>query len=338
MHSPLFPIDLAREPALCDAPLRYSLERCDGDWEQWRAACRDKLSELLGMAAITKPESLAVQWGEKEAVDYGSRQRFSFTSEPGVDVPGYILWPATPPERVIICLQGHSSGMHISLGIAKEEGDEATIAGGRDFAVQAVKRGYAAVVIEQRCFGERQAVRGVGSRGERCHRASMNSLLMGRTMIGERVWDISRTLDLIEATPALAGLPVYCMGNSGGGTATYYAAALEPRLAGAMPSCAVCEFRMSITPIDHCVCNYVPGLLNWFEMGDLGVLIAPRPLLVVAGRTDPIFPLEGVRKAFSTIEQAYARAGAPASCRLLVGEGGHQFFPDEAWPAFESLL
>lgn len=338
MNQPIFPTDLAQEPALHDAPLRYSFENFDGNREEWQVACREKLGELLGIGAISKPENSCVQWGEKEPAEYGSLQRFSFQSEPGVYVPGYVLWPVEAPKRVIICLQGHSTGMHISLGIAKEEGDEGSIAGGRNFGVQAAKRGFAAVVIEQRCFGERQAANGVSSRADRCHRSSMNALLLGRTMIGERVWDVSRTIDLIQETAGLAGLPVYCMGNSGGGTATYYAAAMEPRLAGAMPSCSVCEYRASITPMRHCVCNFIPGLLNWFEMGDLAVLIAPRPMLVVTGRTDPIFPLDGVKKAFATIEKAYAEAGASESCRLLVGEGGHQFFPDEAWPAFESLL
>ncbi|MDR1637737.1 MAG: hypothetical protein LBR93_10435, partial [Treponema sp.] len=33
-------------------------------------------------------------------------------------------------------------------------------------------------------------------------------------------------------------------------------------------------------------------------MGDLAGLVAPRPLVVVSGREDPIFPQHGVQKAF----------------------------------------
>ncbi|MDF2440591.1 MAG: hypothetical protein JWN98_1575 [Abditibacteriota bacterium] len=31
-----------------------------------------------------------------------------------------------------------------------------------------------------------------------CHHASMAALLLGRTMIGERMWDVSRAIDALE--------------------------------------------------------------------------------------------------------------------------------------------
>ena len=60
------------------------------------------------------------------------------------------------------------------------------------------------------------------------------------------------------------------MGNSGGGTATYYAACLDERISLAMPSCAVCSWDQSIAVKRHCACNYVPYIANYFDMGDMG--------------------------------------------------------------------
>ena len=95
-----------------------------------------------------------------------------------------------PP--VIICLQGHSTGMHISLGRPKFEGDEELISGGdRDFCVRAVKEGYAAIALEQRSFGECGDKNG-------CFTHSLTSVLIGRTTIGERVWDVSRLIDVLQ--------------------------------------------------------------------------------------------------------------------------------------------
>jgi len=34
-------------------------------------------------------------------------------------------------------------------------------------------------------------------------------------------------------------------------------------------------------------------------MGDLALLIAPRPLIVVAGKKDTIFPIKGVRETYA---------------------------------------
>lgn len=104
-----------------------------------------------------------------------------------------------------------------------------------------------------------------------------------------------------------------------------------------MPSCYVCTFRASLGSIEHCECNYVPGIARYFEMADLAALIAPRPLVVVTGRQDPIFPFSGVEETVDTIRQIYAAAGAPERCRLVVGEGGHRFYAPEAWPVFRQL-
>jgi hypothetical protein len=100
-----------------------------------------------------------------------------------------------------------------------------------------------------------------------------------------------------------------CMGNSGGGTITYFAACMDERISIAMPSCYVCSLRRSIAAIDHCECNYIPGFLRYFELADLACLIAPRPWVVVAGREDTIFPLAGVQEAYAGIQRIYQATG-----------------------------
>ena len=93
--------------------------------------------------------------------------------------------------------------MHISLGIAKYEGDaEVNCRRSRLRRPGRLKQGYAALVLEQRCFGERldgkQKPEHVNTT-PRCHLGSMGGLLIGRTMIGERVWDVSRAIDTLIA-------------------------------------------------------------------------------------------------------------------------------------------
>ena len=110
--------------------------------------------------------------------------------------------------------------MHISLGRPKYPGDEDSIKGGdRDFCVRAVKEGFAAIAVEQRNFGEC----GAEETGRpRCYESTLTALLMGRTTIGERVWDVSRLIDLLESdfSDKVDLENICCMGNSGGGTAT----------------------------------------------------------------------------------------------------------------------
>ena len=128
------------------------------------------------------------------------------------------------------------------------------------------------------------------------------------------------------------------MGNSGGGTATFYAACLDERISLAMPSCAVCTYKDSIAKMFHCTCNFIPNIAKFFDMGDLGGLIAPRPLIVVHGIADTIFPDEGVKEAFETIKELYAAAGVPDRCRLVTGPEGHRFYADLSWPVVHELI
>lgn len=231
--------------------------------------------------------------------------------------------------------------MHISLGIAKYPKDDETIAGGRDFAVRAVKEGFCAIAMEQRYMGVCGAMEdGNPACMGKSVNASMGTLLMGRTPIGERVWDISRLIDVIEAHLGEFIDPerIICMGNSGGGTATFYASCMDERIALSMPSCAFCTYDESIMAMNHCPCNFIPGIRRYFNMGDLACLIAPRPLVLVCGKEDKIFPLEGVKKSFETVKKAYHDAGKSDLCHLVVGDGGHQFYPDQAWPVAKRYL
>ena len=127
------------------------------------------------------------------------------------------------------------------------------------------------------------------------------------------------------------------MGNSGGGTITFFASCMDERIKVSMPSCYVCALEASLLSYPHCTCNYIPGMLKYFDIGDLACLIVPRPLIVVAGRKDDIFPIDGVNKAYNTIAEIYKAAGTPDNCRLVVGDEGHQFYAKQGWGAFDEL-
>jgi dienelactone hydrolase len=310
-----------------------------GEFRPWRKSLKSKLLELLGKKPVKVKPNLRIEY-ENDCGEFLDR-RFVFSSETHCDVPCHLLLPKTQGRHpVMICLQGHSTGMHLSLGRCKYPGDENALEGGRDFALQAVRQGFAALAIEQRCFGERADARPEEARSFHfgCHNAAMGELLLGRTMMSLRVWDVSRAIDAITEFEDVDLDRIACMGNSGGGTVTYYAACIDDRIKAAMPSCSVCTYKDSIGSIDHCVCNFIPGVMNFFDMGDLAGLIAPKSLVVVAGEKDPIFPIAAVKRCFETVAGAYEAEGHPENCRLVVGPEGHQFYPELAWPVFRDLV
>lgn len=308
------------------------------DYDVWKESVRNKFTNLVGDMPDMVPPNIKIEW-ETDKDGY-IEKRITFNSEEFVTVPCHLLVPknAVRPCPVVICLQGHSTGMHISLGRPVYPGDDKTISGGdRDFALQIVKEGYAALVIEQRCFGERESEI-EKEFNLRCHHTSMAALLAGRTMVGERVWDVSRAIDVLENFDEIDINRIACMGNSGGGTATFYAACTDERIKIAMPSCSVCTYADSIGAMHHCHCNYIPAAAKYFDMGELSCLIAPRPLVVVAGREDKIFPIDGVKEVYAVIEKIYEKEGAPDKCKLVIGDGGHRFYADPSWDVFRSLV
>lgn len=308
-----------------------------GDLSEWQAAAKNKLSQLLGMDRFEKVDP-DFKIEDQNKIDGAMEIRFTYQSEAGYRVPCHLWLPdgiEKPP--VMICLQGHSKGMHISLGRPKFEGDEKSINGGdRDFCVRAIQEGFAAIAMEQRNFGEC----GGDATGPHCLESSMTALLMGRTTIGERVWDIARLLDVIEAEFAdrVDTTKICCMGNSGGGTATAYAAALEERIILAMPSCAMCTFKDSIGAMKHCTCNYIPHIAEYFDMNDLMAMAYPKYYIQVSGTEDPIFPLSGAESVFMKGKQAYEALHAGDRCTLVKGNGAHRFYADDAWPVVRKYL
>jgi dienelactone hydrolase len=303
------------------------------DFTAWQTELRAQLAGILALPVRHGGPLDAVVESETDHDGY-RMQRVRFTAEPGEVVPGYLLRPKSTsvPLPVMICLQGHTPGMHISIGQAKNEREKDALAGGRDLALQAVARGWAALVIEQRAFGER------AERNVSCNDAALRAMHRGRPLTGQRVFDVMRAIDFAATQPGLDLKRLGCMGNSTGGTVSFYAACIDPRIALAVVSCAFCTFEDSWLSLPHCACGYLPGIMQTADMPDLAGLIVPRRLLIVAGRKDPLARIEGVEKGVRRAQDIFAAGGATGRVRLVIGEGGHQFYPELAWPVVAEMI
>jgi dienelactone hydrolase len=329
------------QPADLDS-LGFSLER-------WKAAPRE-----LAFAAKSKSEAAAWQKKLKKRVELclggfpatrvalnpatlevtdfpnHTREALVFQSREGCWVFAYLLKPkaAPGPLPVVICLPGHGRGVDDLVGI-DPNGRERTVKVSYqyDYAVQVVEHGMAALAIEMLGFGCRRdpAARKAGQGASSCQPSAGAALLLGETMAAWRTWDVMRACDFIETRKDLDAKRIGCMGISGGGTVTLYAAALDERIRAAFMSCSLCTFRDCILSIPHCIDNYVPGILNWAEMSDVAGLIAPRPFFVESGEKDPIFPLAGSREAFDAVHRVYAVFGSPELCKREEFPAEHEF-------------
>ena len=317
--------------------LAYSDQR---DFWGWRSEVKEKLIQLLGLDVIAENAcSLRMEIIEEEQKDGYKQIRFEFESEQGAVVPCYLLIPDTEKEKypVAIVLQGHNQqGFASSVGNAYCHETLDYDRGRGMFAVQAVRNGYIALAIEQRGMGERSAQNSLRRRVSLeprggCYYEATTALMLGRTLIGERCWDISRVIDMLSNFPQCDLDNIVITGNSGGGTASFYAACLDERIKICAPSCSFCPYPQSVLKFYHCSCNYIPQAFRWFDMQDLTCLIAPRKLIIVAGRYDTAFLIDGVRYGYETVKKIYEKADVKDNCRLVETEKGHFWCEDIVW-------
>lgn len=302
---------------------------------KWQSELGKALWSLMGMDRIAARyrEGLSIQkLGAVKLRDH-VREEWTIETELGFHVPFFLLRPHdTPvPCPLVLTPHGHShKGREVYAGLYPD--DPEVKQGERDIALQAVREGYVAIVPQARAFGESRSIDDQrNDRVSSCLNWQLRGLLLGRTLIGERVWDIMRLIDYAATRPEIDIGRVVITGNSGGGTVSLFAAAVDPRIGISVPASCFSTFQDSLGAIEHCACNYIPDVLTIAEMSDIAGLITPRPFLAVHGRFDPIFPLFAAEQAFNKLKQIYKIAGVEEHCQLFIGPEGHRYYKDPVW-------
>ncbi|HEY7089731.1 MAG TPA: alpha/beta fold hydrolase [Tepidisphaeraceae bacterium] len=253
---------------------------------------------------------------------------FTFASEANQRVPGLIVKPAdpTPPPRrpTVIVLHGTGGSKESELPLL------------RDLAA----KGFIAIAIDGPWHGERSK-EGKGSADYqdailRAWRDPGHS----HPFYFDTVWDVMRLIDYLDHRDDVDTDRIGLIGFSKGGIETYLTAAVEPRIAVAVPCIGVQSFHWALdndkwqsrvgtiktafdsaareagasTPDERFVWNFYervsPGLDGEFDGPQMLPLMAPRPLMVINGDSDDRTPLPGLKLCTDAAEAAYRAAHA----------------------------
>jgi dienelactone hydrolase len=308
----------------------------------WQMRLRKKLIELLAIDGRTrKPPQ--VRFVETDKCEGYLRRRGYMLAADGLDVPLYVLEPDPAPAGkmgVCIAAHGHGPGKVVAAGVkSSERAKELIEAGERDYGVQAVLRGYLTIVPDFRGFGELMFPdEAQAGKGNSCQQLSLCAMQIGKSLLGQKVSDVMQLLDWALARKDADRKRVVMTGNSHGGTMTLFSAAVDTRITACAPSCYFSTFAGSILAMPHCACNYVPSLAATAEMSDIGGLVAPRPMLIIAGTKDPIFPIDAVREGYANLQRIYRDAGAADRLELYEGDGAHRYYSARVWDFFREKL
>ena len=162
------------------------------------------------------------------------------------------------------------------------------------------------------------------------HRGWFNWYSLGYTPAGVEVWNAVRALDLLQRLPGVDSSRMGATGISGGGAMTWFTAAVDDRVKAAAPVCSTgtVESHVCKRTLDHhCDCMFWINTRMW-DMPDVGALIAPRPLLIVAAARDWIYDVQSVKVVYERLKPLYEMLGAPENLRLVVTPSGHSYHED----------
>ncbi|MDR3632258.1 MAG: alpha/beta fold hydrolase [Isosphaeraceae bacterium] len=275
-------------------------------------------------------------------------ERLSFASEKRADgsverVPVLVVRPEKAEEKQPAVLALHGTGG------SKD--------GMRSWLNELARHGFLAVAIDARYQGARSG----GAKGAEAYVAAITRAW--RTPDGQprehpfyydTCWDIWRTLDYLESRGDVDPKRIGVIGVSMGGIETWLAAAVDERIAVAVPAIGVQSFRWSLEngqwqgrartikaahdaaakdlgepEVNAKVCRalwdkVIPGMLGPFDCPSMLRLFAGRPLLILNGELDPNCPLGGAEQAFAAAKAAFEEAGAADKLKINVAEGvGH---------------
>ena len=144
--------------------------------------------------------------------------------------------------------------------------------------------------------------------------------MVGRPLVGLHMAEIVRAIDLLAERGLLAnsGAMLYARGLAG--AAALHAAAIDSRINALFLEDSLISYRaIAETPIHRRIFPaIVPGVLGEYDLPDLAMAIAPRPLTLVNTRTPLGTPTlrQDVSKAYAGTTDAYRLSNAQGAFRV----------------------
>ncbi len=285
--------------------------------EKLKEEKRKVLYQLLGkLPQRDRPISVKVLSREETGELIVEKLLFDFN---GIEqVPAYFTKPKNSKGKIPVVLFNHSHFGQYEVG--KDE----FLYGRKEmqsppYAVALAREGYAGLCLDTWGFGERHGRAEIDIFKE--------MLWKGQVMFGMMLYDNLRALDYLETRDDVDNERIATMGMSMGSTMSWWLAALDERVKVTVDMHCLTDFHTLLEKkaLDlHGIYYYVPDLLNHFSTSDINGLISPRPHLGIAGKLDPLTPLEGLEIINKNLKEIYKKDGAPNAWQLKLYDVGHE--------------
>jgi cephalosporin-C deacetylase-like acetyl esterase len=317
-------VELNRQRARVVAP--HSLfNGPPADAETVRKRVRDRLRGLLALPSDRSPlEPRILSKNTRKGLTI---EEFDLQTEPNLCVPGWFIRPARPEGRLPTML-------YVSEGrkddVVEEPGEMDAF----------VRQGFAVCAFDGRGLGISSP--GYPSAGplfyqweHRDDGFAWACLTLGKPVLGQRVWDLIRCLDYLEARPDVNGAAIRVLGNAAGGLVALLGTVLDDRAKALLLRQVVADLGSVVESEDYTLrlSSFLFGILRELDFPDLAATLAPRPcwLLNAEGARGERLAVSQVSGRYQTALNHYARLGAGTKLRFLVQPDQEWISPALAW-------
>ena len=302
------------------------------DAEKRKQYVRSKLIELMGGLPDYHGPLNARITGRIQAEGYVI-EKLIFESLPGIYVTANVYRPSQPGRYPGILFQ---SG-HTLEGKAEPQLTAANLA----------LKGFIVLCHDPIGQGERiqsfdkqlgRSVSPIGGTGNDHQQLGAQAMLIGQASTRYWIWDAKRALDYLESRPDVDATHLGAVGCSGGGSATTFIGALDPRLKAVAPGCFTQTYRLMFTGPDPDSEMEFPRLLaSGLDHADFAELAAPTPWLFLATEHDYYSP-PGVKIVFDEVRRWYKLYDAEDKVRFFLGTGPHGTPPETRAAIYEWMI
>jgi len=244
------------------APPKYTSA---SDWNARAGYLREHVLASAGLLPLPEKTPLRPSiFGEIRKSDY-SVSKVYFESLPGFFVTGNLYRPlGDGPFPAVLSPHGHWAYGRL---------ENTTLNSGPGRAINLARQGFVVFTYDMVGYNDSQQVPHTFS-GPR-------EYLWGLSLSGLQLWDSIRALDFLETLPYVRRDAIAMTGESGGGTQTFLASAVDPRIAVSVP-----VNMISLHMQGGCLCENPPGLRLETTNVEIAATIAPRPLLMISATGD----------------------------------------------------
>lgn len=244
---------------------------------------------------------------------------------PGVNTTGVLMLPkARPAERrvpLVIVAQGRGG----APDAPPEHRLPLLTHSDRDLARWALQDGYAVWMPIFVYYGR-------GFPDDLRERLSVQAQEAGASLPAIEIAKTMRAIDVLSKRPEIDPGRIAMAGHSYGGFYTLYTAALDSRIKLAVVSAYLNrreEVLDSTSPNGYPDWRF-PNSLGALRDPTIAALVCPRPLLIIAGRQDQLFPIAGARDAGEEVRAIYEQRSAGDRFEFFESAARHDFNGPEA--------